>query len=107
MKATTKTLLATLLSVTALGVGTNAYADGRGGWRDGDRYENRWEERRHDEWRHHRHHHDRNPYYYREGVYFYAPPPVAYPGPVFYGPPVYRAPRGPSVVIDFPPIVIR
>ena len=105
MKATMKILLAALLSVTALGMGTNAYADGRwdrDGWRDGDRYEHQWREH-HDGWRHHRHH----PHYYNQGVYFYAPPPVAYPGRVFYGPTVYRNPPGPSVIIDLPPIVIR
>lgn len=108
MKANLKTLLAALLSVTALGMGANAYADGRGdrdGWRDGPRHEHRWDDRRHDRgwhegWRHHKHHH---PGY--RNVYFYAPPPVVYPGRVIYGP-VYRNP-GPSVIIDLPPIIIR
>lgn len=104
MKSTMKTLLAALLSVTALGAGTNALADGRGdrdrdGWRDGGRYEQRWDNRRHDGWRHHDHYR----HVYRNEVYFYP----AYPGPVFYGPPVYRYPRGASVIIDLPPIVIR
>ena len=108
MKATVKTLLTALLSVTVLGMGANAYADGRGdrdGWKDRDRYEQRWDGRR-DHWRHDngRHegwrHHDHHRHVYRSGVYYY-------PAPVIYGPPVYRYPRGASVIIDLPPIVIR
>jgi hypothetical protein len=120
MKTTFKTLLTALISVTALGLGANAYADGRGGdrdgWRDHDRHEQRWDDRRdhrrddrwddrrhgHDDWR--KHHH---PHYVRNGVYFYAPPPVVYPGPVFYGPTVYRTPPRGSVIIDLPTIVFR
>ena len=108
MKSTMKTLLAALLSVTALGAGTNALADGRGdrdrdGWRDGGRYEQRWDNRRHDGWRHHDHYR----HVYRDRVYFYSPPPVVYPSHVIYGPTIYRNPPGPSVIIDLPPIIIR
>lgn len=108
MKATMKTLLAAILSVTALGVGANAHADrgDRDGWRDGPRHEHRWDDRRHDRdlhdgWRHHH----RYPVY-RKNVYFYAPPPVVYEHRYYYGP-AYPYPRGGSIIIDLPPIVIR
>ena len=106
MKATAKTLLTALLSVAVLGIGANAYADGRGGpdgWRDGDRYEHRWNDRYQKEWRHHEHHR----YVYGDRVFFYGPPPVVYPSRVIYGPTYYRYPPGASVIIDLPPIVIR
>lgn len=110
MKSTMKTLLAALLSVTALGVGANAYADGRGdrdGWRDDGRYAHRWDDRRHDHGRHdgwYKREHYR--YVYGDRAFFYAPP-VVYPNQIYYGPTVYRAPPGPSVIIDLPPIIIR
>lgn len=108
MKSTMKTLLAALLSVTALGAGAYAHADGRGdrdrdGWRDGGRYEQHWDNRHHDGWRHHDHYR----HVYRDRVYFYGPPAVVYPSPVFYGPTLYRNPPGPTVIIDLPPIIIR
>lgn len=109
MKANMKTLIAALMSVTALSVGANAYADGRGdrdGWRDGGRYEQRWDDRRHDNgrhegWRHHKHHQA-----HRSHVYYYAPP-VVYSNRIYYGPTTYRYPSGPSVIIDLPPIIFR
>lgn len=109
MKATMKTLLAALLSLTALGMGSNTYADGRGhrdGWHDGGRLEHHWDGRRHDwgwheGWRPHHQH----PGYWRH-AYYYSPPPVVYEQRYYYGP-YYRYPRGASVVIDLPPIIIR
>jgi hypothetical protein len=109
MKSTMKTLLAILLSVTALGAGANAYADGyrdRDRWHDGNRYEQRWDDRRHDNFRrdgwYHREHYR---YVYGDRAFFYGPP-VVYPNRVYYGPAFYRNP-GASVIIDLPPIIIR
>jgi hypothetical protein len=110
MKATLKTLLTALLGVAVLGVGANAYADGRGdrdgrhdGWRGGERYEHRWDGH-HDQWRHHhRYHHP----VYRKHVYFYTPAPVVHEHRHYYGPTTYRYPGGASVIIDLSPIIIR
>lgn len=105
MNAKLKTLLTILLSVAALGAGSNALASGHGhkkAWNDHGRYDQRWD---------HRHHgkHDKRYYVtpvYRQPVYYYSAPKVVHPPRVVYEPVVYRY-TSPGVVISLPPIVIR
>jgi len=90
-----RTILATVMGITALSVSAGAYAHDRD--RHGRHQGHGWGQYKH-------HHHDHRRYSYkviRERVVIHQPPPVYYERRAHYGPPAI------VIGVDVPPLVVR